>query len=431
MKTTAQLFMIALLTSVITFLNSKPLHADTIYVGGAIDTDMVWEAEYVIAVGDVWIEEGATLVVMPGTNIEFRGHYGINIEGSLLAVGTADSTIVFTVSENHKSVGWRGLRFYNAAPVNDASLLMYCEFEHAKAIGSFPDNCGGALYAYATSKLDVEYCYFHNNEAYDGGAIFIDGANVNLRHNVISHNQASYGGGVSLYKNAESKLENNTITDNTARVDGGGIFCFAKSDPLLQNNQIKRNSAGHKGGGLAIVKSDPDMLNNIICCNEAQYGGGIEIENAEPTIINNSIYKNIADNGGAVSCHNASPLFMNTILSLNVAKNFGHQVFLDDDGSQPVFDHCLVQDGIEGFVLLSGKYHERNYTNNIEGMANFVLEGEAKFALQPNSDCINAGRAETDIRDFPQDIEGKARIIDGMIDIGAYEYNSTLTSMNK
>ena len=49
--------------------------------------------------GEITIPDGLTLTIEPGVLVEFQGHYKLNVQGRLLAVGTETDTIVFTIND--------------------------------------------------------------------------------------------------------------------------------------------------------------------------------------------------------------------------------------------------------------------------------------------------------------------------------------------
>ncbi len=77
-----------------------------------------------------------------------------------------------------------------------------------------------------------------------------------------------------------------TILNNSASNDGGGIYCN-NSDPNLKNVTISGNIVGSRGGGIYCYRSDPSLENITITGNTAVYGGGIDCAfNSNPSLVN-------------------------------------------------------------------------------------------------------------------------------------------------
>lgn len=96
-----------------------------------------------VVIGDIVIPAGQTLNIEPGVVVKFAGYYSLKVEGTLIAIGSADNRIVFTSANDNEfgvngSAGniapslkdWKGLEFYGAGkqPSNlDHCILRYGE----------------------------------------------------------------------------------------------------------------------------------------------------------------------------------------------------------------------------------------------------------------------------------------------------------------
>ena len=49
--------------------------------------------------GDITVDSGKTLIIKPGVRVEFQGHYGLYVLGTIKAIGTPDSMITFTIND--------------------------------------------------------------------------------------------------------------------------------------------------------------------------------------------------------------------------------------------------------------------------------------------------------------------------------------------
>ena len=115
----------------------------------------------------------SSLLIEPGVEIFFQGHYQLKVEGRLLAEGTEQDTILFTVSDttgfsdpDTTLGGWYGIRIYDIDPENDSTKLAYCRLEYGKAVGpGWFLNAGGALCVIDFDKVSVTNCLFTNNMA--------------------------------------------------------------------------------------------------------------------------------------------------------------------------------------------------------------------------------------------------------------------------
>lgn len=379
--------------------------------------------------GDVTILDTKTLTIEPGVELNFQGHYAINVQGRLMAVGTIDDSIRFKAV--NPSAGWRGIRFSNTPATNDSSIIKYSSIRHGKAnvTGS---TSGGAIYFTGTSKVNISYNLLENNYAsIIGGAISCEN-NSNpliLRNAIRSCEAVSQGGAIYLDSSSPgivyNKIENNTV-QGANYIYGGGIYIKNNSNPLIINNLISGNRVvgglyTGAGAGIYMIASNPVVFGNVIANNSVTQfaddhaGGGLCIHSSNPVISNNTIVNNSAYKGGAVfTQYSSSPSFSNNIIRSNIATSLQGNQLLLEYGS-PVFKNNNIQN-LQGCGSGNG---------NIDLDPLFVGSKAHIYDLQPTSPCRDSGLNPTAAVWLPfTDLSGDERITNGIIDIGAYEYSS-------
>lgn len=244
-------------------------------------------------------------------------------------------------------------------------------------------------------------------------------------------------------------ISQNEITNNTAHSDsvgglgsgGGGIYC--RANDTITYNKIYDNTSLKSGGGIycggdIVDCYNPILLNNEIVNNTAlgsnvyQGGGGIFCDHSNATIFSCTIANNNAVNGGAIYCNNiANPILKNTILWGNTATSNGVEVNLYDEPSDPSFSYCDVEGSSAAFYT-NGNFYLGNYQNNINNNPLFLSPTAgsgvsfnaalANWKLQSTSLCIDAGDPNGT---YPTtDLDDSTRVINCLIDIGAYEYQN-------
>ncbi|HNW75301.1 MAG TPA: choice-of-anchor Q domain-containing protein, partial [Bacteroidales bacterium] len=224
---------------------------------------------------------------------------------------------------------------------------------------------------------------------------------------------------------AEPVVTNCLFEGNSATGIGGGAS-FDDSDPEISHNLFSNNYGG-LGGGFGILRSNPSRVvsNNLVTSNEALfYGGGIACIRSNTVFTNNTIVNNLSMSGGGFYCNDSAvPTLYNTILVSN--EGLGHEVYIWDVRSAPSFYYCNVEDGTAAFE--GSGAHEGylgTFENNLDTVPMFRGTGDFPFALQAESPCIDAGTPDTLGLLIPAtDLEGRNRIYNGRIDIGAYEWN--------
>ena len=399
-----------------------------------------WTADTVLVTGDLEIMPGENLTISPGTVVLFSGSFRISVKGSVTANGEANDPVLFTVADTtgfsdtlSNAGGWQGFVYEHLASGADSSLFSHCVFEYGKAFGADTFNqYGGVFRVFDFNKITFFSCTFTLNRALRwGGAVFAKNSDLIFDHCTFTGNRCGlsvqpwgYGGGIcSLH--ADPVVTNCLFEGNIATGIGGGAS-FDDSDPEIHHNLFSDNYGG-LGGGFGILRSTPSRVvsNNLVTLNEALfYGGGIACIRTNTVFTNNSIVNNLSMSGGGFYCNDsAAPALYNTILRSN--EGLGHEVYIWDVRSAPSFYYCNVEDGIAAFE--GSGAHEGylgTFENNQDTTVMFRGTGDFPFALQAGSPCIDAGTPDTLGLLIPAtDLEGRNRIFNGRIDIGAYEWN--------
>ena len=125
----------SLLCSGIVFTAMIHLHAlgTSITVNGPIAVNTTWNADTIKVTGDVTVQNGVTLTIVPGTRVEFQGHFRLNCDGRIVAIGTQADMIQFTINDTtgfsnmtSNNGGWFGVRYNNTAATHDTSKFSWC-----------------------------------------------------------------------------------------------------------------------------------------------------------------------------------------------------------------------------------------------------------------------------------------------------------------
>ena len=265
--------------------------AQTYIAGGNVSG--IWDvakSPYLIT-ENIIIPNDSTLIIEPGVKVEFQGHYSINVQGRLLAIGTETDSILFTVNDttgfslpDTTLGGWYGIRFLDTPMNNDSSKLVYCRLEYGKAVAPLWHlYAGGAICILQFGKILISNCLIQNNfsgstskigeQAIAGGLYFFK-SDIIIKNTSFINNR-SYGGGAIYFDESNPVFENNTFENNSA-FDGGAISIGGKSYPSFKNDKFLNNFAENQGGGLSFVA--PAILtcsNTTLSGNIARFGGGI------------------------------------------------------------------------------------------------------------------------------------------------------------
>ena len=266
--------------------------------------------------------------------------------------------------------------------------------------------------------LTINNCTFTMNSAghYGGGinnnGYEMLGATVTLNNSMLAGNSSAYGGGICNTADAGGygsvEVDNSTLAGNSATYGGGGVFNVSYS------------------GAEALLH----VSNSTISSNSAQTGGGIDNESdddggATAYISNTTFSGNSASGFGGGSVFNSAQGFESAVIHLNdtiFQAGTGGNIFTQ--GGRVISDgYNLSSDDCNGF--LNGPGDE----TNIEPMLGPLQDNGGPtltHALLPGSPAIDAGDpnfATTLLYD--QRGPGFNRVMNGRIDIGSFEVQST------
>jgi len=397
---------------ILLIINSLLFSQTTIPAGEVSGTWFQNGSPYLVE-GDIIIPDGQTLLIEPGTYVEFQNLFSLDVQGCLNAVGTELDSITFTAISQ-----WHGIQFNNTQASNDSSKIVYSKINHVA-----PDNTsrGGATIS-NFDKLLISHCSISENdlEYISGGGISCINSSPIIEFSTIENNSSSIGGGIYCIQNSHPIIRNNLITNNNGGLAGGGIICRNSSSPIIVNNIISENSGGITGGGInCSSNSNPLIVNNLIINNSATFtilpprGGGIYLDESNATIINNTITSNNSPTGGGLYCIDSNPIITNSIFWDNGQSN----VFIETS-SNPIVTYCNIQNDYPGL-------------GNIDIDPLFDVTGEYPFSLLDESPCINSATPDTSGLYLPEfDLAGNSRIFGSRIDMGAYENQNVVVKVN-
>jgi hypothetical protein len=310
---------------------------------GHINENETWFGTVHIT-GEVFIDEGVTLTILPGTTVLFVAHqddqqFGsavpidewiaqhndptatleyaeshIAIRGKIIAQGTPEDMITFT-SDSPTPDGGDWLHLHPSS----GSIFEYCIIEYSRAGLAIPESTGDTLLISHNilrhnlwTALTVESCsptITHNDIYHSGGhqgiAIIGEGSSPLIAYNQIKHCKV----GMVIAEGATPNIEHNVIIDND--------FGFSvQSNAVIRNNSISSPNGAqydftYKGvpvyfasknqgqyseiEGITIINASPNITNNELF----SYPRGIGlIGNCSPTIIYNKIIS--CQEGGAI-----------------------------------------------------------------------------------------------------------------------------------
>lgn len=209
---------------------------------------------------DISVNFGDTLRLVPGTAFRFAGLYSFEIEGTLLAQGTPQDSIIFTTLPLLNPDYWKNIRFNGVG--SSGCSLAYCDIQY----GSHPNLGGGGIQCIGASPT-ITNCTFQDNTARFGGGIGIEwDSSPTISHCTFFGNTAELGGAIYCGDGASPTIAHCVIRDNSADF-GGGIYCGENSSPMITRCTIVGDSASF-GGGVSCRHASPVLNSTIIAFTE-------------------------------------------------------------------------------------------------------------------------------------------------------------------
>ncbi len=300
-------------------------------------------------------------------------------------ISTNASPTISNCTISYNTGGWgSGISCYGDYFTNSAPTITSCIIENNTG-----DWCGAGIYAFDASPVITDST-IRNNDGGDG-----------------------LGGGIFLMADASATIARCSVIGNSAG-NGAGIYVDVSSSAIISECIVKDNTATDTGGGIDIgftAGADPIIENCLIIGNTAPQGAGIHSVDSNPVFMNCTIADNTAtQDGGGISCYDYygegnGPTVVNTILWGDTAGGSSNEVYVDF-GASIDFTYCDIEGGWAG-------------NGNIQSDPLFMGGGD--YHLNTGSPCKDAG--DNDPPGLPPtDKDGQPRVMDGTVDMGAFEY---------
>lgn len=366
--------------------------------------------------------------------------------GGLYAWGEGGTTSVVvensTISGNTASDGdGGGLYLSNVTATISGSTIS----------GNTSSSSGGGAYARNTT-LSVSNSTISGNTADDGGGLYLVNSPTTIEFTTISGNTASDGGGGGIktgyYDESEIDaaaggpdatltIRNSTIADNTAQYYGGGLYITLAEQTTIENSTISGNSASQAGGiyggyagvtltQVTVTNNEATNPDNGTAVGGIQFPGVSLVKSA--TGETGTDAKAPTDHAGehAKGRADVSAAAVGTLESVGtiIAGNVGQDVGVYSGEVTLTTDHSVLGT-VDDSVVVDDQGGTQSGVAD-PGLAPLASNGgpTQTHALLVGSVAINTGPVPEPTfpgNDSDQRGDGFARVVDGVVDVGAYE----------
>ena len=324
---------------------------------------------------------------------------------------------------------------------------------------TFPNAAGGGIYS--QENILLIGCNLKNNEAHEGGGLYItSNKKVTIENSIFENNKGDFGG--ALYQRS-----------------GGVGHAVVKDSRFIANH-------GNNYGGAFYLAGNALIINSVFKANTSKFSGAINLPQTGTVSVKSSVFSGnsaesfavMAKNGGYSNVSIINSIFYGNLSEGNEGTNLKEIVRLTSSGGiTEIVNSAFVNNS--GGVRYSGSSEINSLANtvfannsdfdvniqepmipniansfvpSITGTAftkNILTEGDLSFLdianndfhLSSNSVLIDAGKNMDDltvedwgtgIKSFPvSDISGNQRISGASIDIGPYEFSTTRPTITK
>ncbi|MHC4758180.1 MAG: PKD domain-containing protein, partial [Planctomycetota bacterium] len=287
------------------------------------------------------------------------------------------------------------------------------------------------------SSPTITSCNIENNTAKFGGGMYSDGVapaiNSPILTNCTFRNNSGEGEGFYGMSDGFYGIYSSPILTDCAFITNNGCgLSTVEGSPIVTNCEF----IGNSGGGVSC--GDITLINCTFSGNSALYGGGVSLhegwDSGKTSVITNCTFSNnsAGNFGGAIYAYfsyNSSSTITNCIFWGNTDKNG------QDESSQitrninrpPVINNSCIQN-LTGDFGGTGNVGDNPLFLDADGVDNAVGTMDDNLRIYTGSPCIDAGDNTELPPSIVVDLDGNPRIVNTIVDMGAYEFGSYLVA---
>jgi len=217
--------------------------------------------------GDLTVKPGDTLASQQGVTVIVKGDAQINIQGTLLLVGTPDKPISFN-SDSQKPGSWGGFQC-------DSAKSVTIKWAHIDNTGG-PDPGGDprkTVFVNAPINVDIEDCWFTNGQ--DDLLRMQSGAKVTILRNTILTSGSTDGEAINLKTGVTGTVAYNVIYSQAGtgvKLETSSTIPIPQTVVDVYNNTLVSNGwrrgAAEPGRGVSVgLNAIAHVYNNIMVNN--------------------------------------------------------------------------------------------------------------------------------------------------------------------
>jgi hypothetical protein len=361
-----------------------------------------------------------------------------------LHIATLSGDLLGNDGPNFANVGDNAHHVVRAVGLDPSAVLDGFTIQGGNASDLGGDNATGGGIFIRNGDATVRNCRLRRNRASFGGAALVNTGAARFIHCMFEQNLAAVAGGAALLQpSATTDFVGCTFLANTAAFQGGALASSLNSNVMGVGCRFLGNAANGFGGGAILNSSSTLFLANCMLSGNVaaspQHGGGaIRNERGDVTLVHCTLAGNSSASagGGVYNFLEADLTVISSILWGNVDPSGATQAAQVSPGPvAPLLAYCVVQGwdgalgGLTNFAadpLLVDADGADNLLGTLDddlrlaGCASPAVNSGANDALPPDTFDLDAD--DDTLEPLPLDLAGAARVFDGRVDPGAFEW---------
>jgi len=301
--------------------------------------------------------------------------------------------------------------------IHSHPAMIDCTFANNVTAGYGGQYRGGAIANFDSSPA-VTNCLFEGNMALQslGGAMYSsDNSYPTLTDCVFEGNLADYGGAICNNDYSSPAVTGCAFLGNqAANGRGGAMFNGAYCSSAVTGCRFIGNTAATEGGAVCGA-GQPSFTSCLFTANTARNGAAIFIERLGDVAFTNCtlVANSASQHGGALYGQQSVAQAANCILWSNSPQ----AVYLENGTAQITYSDIQDTWAGEGNIQSDPRFLDPIGADTIRGTADDDLR------LSMGSPCLDRGSNGAVLASMVADLDGKSRIANGRVDMGAYEFN--------
>jgi len=372
------------------------------------------------------------IVLVENGTYSGAGNIELTPRGKILRIASRNGPSYCTINCNHLGRGFvfnshedeqcivDGFRIVNGFSNTGIGSAIYCDSSGPRIVNCVIDSCSatvGAIGCINYANPIIWNCEIKNNTSSSGGgAIYCaNNSRPSIVACIITSNSAVNGHGGGIYCQDSSPIFMLcTIRDNSANSGGGAVYCSGHSNPIFVNCLIANNEttgSGMGGGGIYCYNNigTVSFYSCTIANNYCKGDGGAIFNYTSSSVSRINLFNSILWGNKAVNFWNGVASLTNSEVNLYSSC---HTVGTNENGGSGSFTPDLS-------CISADPSSSPNYPQFVN-LGSQGVGGGGDFRITIGSPCRNTGNNAYIF--WETDLDNKQRIIEGIVDMGAYEY---------